>query len=454
MKRLPLRTLAALLLLAVIVASVATAIGTLIVTRATIARLVDRRITEESLSIVEAGRILPTSLLVRRIEDAARRRDTGDIGFVLARDDGRALVGNVVLHRPLPLGYSNLTSGDRIEGLTHGRALVRAVGEGRVLTTLAETEPIQDLNSIRVLIVTGGFASVILIVSGGLTLFGRIISHRITRMQRTVDAIIDGDMNERVPVDGLGSELDQQAQAFNRMLDRIATLMASISNVTHDIAHDLRTPLARLRALLALTYREAGDTQTSDRLAKALAEVDQILAMFGAILRIAEVEGGNRRAGFKPFDLAALLEETAALYEPLAEEEGHLLLLDAPMPEVTLHGDRQLVAQALINLVENAIRHTPAGTRIQLRLESANAAVRVIVEDDGPGIAPSQHGKALSRFGRLEEARGSDGHGLGLPLVEGIARLHRGAVTLVDAEPGLRAVMTLPIAPGLVKGRA
>jgi signal transduction histidine kinase len=444
-KRLSLRTLAGLFFLAVLAASMATAAGTLLATDRTIEGFVDQRIVAESEDIAVPGIPVSPAQAIARIEDAAGRRDSGDIGFLLLDRTGRVLASNVALARRLPFGFSTLTVDDRIPGLTHGRALVRDIGGGMSLTTLGETEPIQNYHSARVRIIVAGFGSIILIVVAGILILGRLVSRRVTEMRHTVDAIIDGDMQRRVPVDGSGSELDQQALAFNRMLDRIEALMGSISNVSHDIAHDLRTPLARLRANLALTHREAVDPGQRDRLEAALAESDQILETFTAILRIAEVEGGDRRAGFTRFDLGELVADAATMMEPLVEDEGRLLAL-AALPHVAVRGDRQLLMQAIVNLIENALRHTPAGTRIALGLTRAGATAKLTVEDDGPGIPAALRGEALRRFGRLERSRSLPGNGLGLPLVESIARLHHGELVLEDAAPGLRVVLTLSAA--------
>jgi signal transduction histidine kinase len=447
MKRLSLRTLAGLFFLAVLVASMATAAATLIVTRRAVAGFVDQRIASESEEIAEPGVPVTRRAAIGRIQDASRRRDSGDIGFLLVDGAGRVLAGNVTLSRSLPLGLSTLSVDDRIPGLTHGRALVRDIGSGMRLTTLAETEPIQNYRSARVRIIVGGFGSIILIVIAGILMLGRLISRRVGEMRHTVEAIIDGDMKSRVPVDGSGSELDQQALAFNRMLDRIQALMASISNVSHDIAHDLRTPLARLRANLALMHREADEPRLQEGLEAAIAESDQILELFTAILRIAEVEGGDRRAGFADFDLRDLLADAAAMMEPLVEEEGCTMRVEEMSP-ARVHGDRQLMMQAIVNLIENAIRYTPPGTRISVGLATSGASARLKVEDDGPGIPAGQRAEAMRRFGRLESARNLPGNGLGLPLVEGIARLHRGEMTLENAAPGLRVVITLPVSAG------
>lgn len=444
MKPLTLRTLALLFFFAVLAALVSTAAGTLIATDAAIVDLVDRRITNESEEIASPGTSLVRSEVITRIDLASRRRDSGDIGFLLSDRQGRRLGGNVVLPRRFAEGFSDLTQKDGIEGLTRGRALVRDIGNDMILTTLAETEPIEHFRSARLKIILSGFTSIILIVIVGLILFGRQISRRVSAMRSTAEAVIEGDMKQRVPVDGSGSELDQQASTFNRMLDRIEALMTSISNVSHDIAHDLRTPLARMRAGLVLARREATGTHLQNRIDDALIEIDQVLEMFSAILRIAEVEGGRRRAGFDNFDLTEMCNDAAAIVEALIEEEGHFLLLEG-YQTAWIFGDRRLLMQAVINLLENAVRYTPPGSTIQLSVRLGSDTVTICVADDGPGIPEHQRATAMRRFGRLAAARTLPGNGLGLSLVEAIARLHRGYVTLGDALPGLQVLLTLPL---------
>lgn len=442
-----LRSLTLVFLVAVLIATVGTAVTIYAATRATIARLVDTRIDAVSRSVSDAPGADPRATILRRIDAMARDRDTGDIGQILSDRDGHRLGGNVTLRRALPLGYSTLRLDDRIRGLTAGRALVREVGGGLRLTTIAETEPVDDYNTARIRIYVLGFGSIIVIVIGGLLFFGITIARRIGEMRRTVDAIIDGDMQRRVPVDRSGGEFAQQARAFNRMLDRIAELTRGISNVSNDIAHDLRTPLARLRSQLALLERQADTPMLRDSLASVIAQSDELLAIFAAILRIAEVEGGDRRAGFTALDLGALAAEIGAMMQPVVADSGHRLTLGR-CDAAPIAGDRQLLVQVLINLIENAVRHTPAGTAITIAVECDAADAIATVGDTGPGIAPDQRAHALRRFGRLDASRSRTGHGLGLPLVQAIMTLHRGSVALEDAAPGLRVVLRVPLRQG------
>jgi signal transduction histidine kinase len=439
-----LRALTLAFLVAFLVATIGTGFAIHTATQQTIERLVDRRIRSVSDEIAGTVGDRSPEELVRRINAATRERDTGDIGLLLLDTDGRRLGGNIVLPRRLPIGFSTIALKDRIAGLSAGRALVRDVGRGMILTTIAETEPFDDYNAARARIYLIGFGSIVLIVVGGMVFFVVTIGRRIGETRRTVEAIIDGDMTRRVPIHRSGGEFAQQAMAFNRMLDRISDLMASISNVSNDIAHDLRTPLARLRSQLALSLRRVETEAQRHDLEGAIVMSDELLEMFAAMLRIAEVEGGDRRAAFAPIDLAALAEEVGTMLQPVVADGGRTLVVTASAA-APIVGDRQLLGQLLVNLVENAMRHTPPGTRVEIRVDVTGGRAVLTIADGGPGIPADQRTLALRRFGRLDTSRHDSGQGLGLALVEAISRLHRGTIALEDAAPGLRVVVTLPM---------
>lgn len=439
-----LRRLTAMFLALFLVATVGTGLGTYAATRATITRLVDRRIETASDVIVGETPDRSPGTLLARISTFGRERDTGDIGFVLTTHTGRSLGGNVTLSRRLPLGYSTLRTGDRIAGLSAGRALVRPVGRGMLLTTIAETEPLDQYAPARKRIYLVGFGSIVVVVLGGVVAFSMLVARRFAETRRTVDAIVDGDLTQRVPNRGGNDEFDRQAAAFNRMLDRIGDLMESMRNVSNDVAHDLRTPLAQLRGELALLARGTDAQGATDNLDSAIAHCDQLLAMFAAVLRIGEIEAGERRAEFTTLDLGTLVSETATMMQPVASEGGYRIVVE-PVPSMTIRGDERLFTQAIVNLIENALRHTPVGSTIRVAGEVDKGRARITVSDDGPGIAADQRATALRRFGRLDVSRARPGHGLGLPLVAAIARLHGGDVMLGDARPGLIVTIVVPL---------
>lgn len=409
--------------------------------------LVDQRVrtvADALLSEVDPG---DAASILKRIDDLSRQRDTGDIGFELAAADGRRLGGNVRLLRALPLGLSSLHVKDSIAGLTAGRAEVRDVGGGLRLTTIAETEPIDGYAAVRQWTYLLGFGAIVVIVVGGLALFILIVRRRIGEVRGTAEAIIDGDLARRVPVDGSGL-FAEQARAFNRMLDRIGMLMEDIRNVSGDVAHDLRTPLARLRSRLAVMEPHATTPQQREELDAAIQQCDEMMMIFAAILRIAEIDGGDRRGDFRRIELDELVQELADTMCDAAEESGHRLLV-RPMPASPIEGDRQLLSQAILNLIENALHHTPAGSTVTIALtlhgRARGSEACLSIADDGPGIPAADRATALRRFGRLDASRHRPGHGLGLPLVAAVARLHGGELLLRDHAPGLDAALMLPL---------
>jgi len=438
-----LRSLTMVFLALFLLATILTGIATYSASLDTIREIVDQRVTRISLALAPAEREFERSPLIERVETLGKQRDTGDIGVVLLDPSGRQVAGNMHIPRLLPPGLSTVDVRDNIKGLTKGRALVRAIPGGFRLIVTAETEPFDNYEHARRRIYIIGFGSIIAVVLGGLLLFSRLISHRITQMRRTVDAIVEGDMNLRIPLTGDGSEFDEQAEAFNHMLDRIQGLMAEIQNVSNDISHELRTPLARLRGkLFRLSSHAESETQRID-LGSALEDADELLAMFTAMLRIAEIESGERRGGFASVALDGLASEMVAMLEPVAADQDRRLLI-AACAQATLRGDRQLLMQLLVNLVENAVRHTPAGSTVSVSILEGKDHAEIIVSDDGPGIPAEERAMALRRFGRLKR-NAAPGHGLGLPLVDAIARLHGGLMRLEDAAPGLRVRVWLPL---------
>ena len=286
-------------------------------------------------------------------------------------------------------------------------------------------------------------ASIVLALAGGLFM-SRQLMRRIETVSNTSRSIIGEDLRQRLPVSKIGDELDHLAGSINAMLDRIEGLMVNLRQVTSDIAHDLRTPLTRLRQRLELAVRpDAGAAAARATLEGAVVEIDSILAIFGALLRIAQIEGSAGGLGTKPVNLSELLATSAELYLPMAEENRQTLVQDFPA-DLMVHGDRELLLQLFANLIENALRHSPHGARVALAAARTDQGVVAQVIDNGPGIAPEFRAKVLQRFFRMESSRSSPGNGLGLSLAEAIARLHAATLQLSDAGPGLCVTVLLP----------
>jgi signal transduction histidine kinase len=259
----------------------------------------------------------------------------------------------------------------------------------------------------------------------------------------TSRSIIGEDLRQRLPVTRAGDELDHLAGSINAMLDRIAALMNDLRQVTTDIAHDLRTPLTRLRQRLELAIRPSDDAATPRlTLENAVVEIDSILAIFSALLRIAQIESGNRRLGFKVVPLSELLGTIAELYRPMADENGQVLI-ESIEASLQVNGERELLMQLFANLIENALRHTPRGSTISIVARRIDRWVQVSVIDNGHGIPENLRGKVLQRFFRLESSRTTVGNGLGLSMANAIVKVHDATLELADAAPGLRATVRL-----------
>jgi signal transduction histidine kinase len=286
-------------------------------------------------------------------------------------------------------------------------------------------------------------------IVGGLFMTRNML-RKVDAVNRTSARIIHGDLTQRVPLSGSGDEFDQLAENLNAMLDQIERLMAAMRQVTDNIAHDLRTPLSRLRARLEVTLIEKPDTaRYADALRDTIAEADDLLQTFNALLSIAEVEAGSRRQGWEIVDLAAIARNVAELYEPVADDKGLALRLEIA-DSVTVRGDRHLLSQAVANLLDNALKYTAEGY-VALTLSINGETARLEVADSGPGVPPERREAVFDRFVRLERSRSTPGNGLGLSLVRAVARLHDGAVWLEDNRagletPGLKVVFQIPIA--------
>jgi signal transduction histidine kinase len=289
-----------------------------------------------------------------------------------------------------------------------------------------------------------GFLSIVGAFGG--FLIRRALLERIHGIRQTVSAIIRGDLSRRLPIQAGGDELNTLSQTINGMLDQIEQLIHGVRNVSNSIAHDLRTPLAELRSRLEeLSLTKPAPEQTFAELEVAVADVDRVIRLFNALLRLAEIDSGLRRSGFVPVDLTLVANDAVEFYLPAAEIKGRTLTLvsDGSAP---IRGDPVLLAQALGNLIDNALKYTPDGGRIQVEVRgAASQSVRVSVADSGPGIPDLEKPKVIERFYRGDRSRGTPGVGLGLSLVEAVARLHGSSLQFEDNWPGLRASMVLQL---------
>ena len=282
--------------------------------------------------------------------------------------------------------------------------------------------------------------SILLAGLGGI-FFSVQFMRRIDAITRTCQSIIAGKFNDRIPLRGSGDELDRLSVAINNMLDRISTLLDNLRQVSSDVAHDLRTPLTHLRNRLEEARQKSVTTDDyAAVVARAIGDTDHLLDIFSALLRISQIESGSRLAAFSALSLTDVVEKIYEMYGPVAEDEHHVLMHDI-QKDVRIRGDGELLTQMFSNLIENAIRHTPPGTRIRIRLEVSGNTVAASVEDNGPGIPLGEYDKVFRRFYRLTSSRSTPGYGLGLALVAAIANLHNAKIELSDNHPGLRCLI-------------
>jgi signal transduction histidine kinase len=285
---------------------------------------------------------------------------------------------------------------------------------------------------------------VLAMATAGALVVRSLFRRALANVSATAAAIAGGDFTQRVRLSGRGDELDQLAETINDMLNRMARLMEGVREVSNAIAHDLRTPITRARARLedaALHAGTAGELRAA--IERATADLDGIVQVFQALLRIAEIEAGSRRAAFATLDVGAVLADVSELYGVVAEEKGVALTVQAPS-RLPAFGDRELIQQAVANLVDNAVKFSPSGSAVTLSAAATHAGIEITVADQGPGIPEADRARAAERFFRGETARNTPGSGLGLALVQAVAQLHGGSLRLADAVPGLLAVLSLP----------
>jgi len=387
---------------------------------------------------VEAARLMaePSRSLRAEIDFAIVHNTSGLNYYGLLDPRGERIAGNL-------LGSSGFTPGRarEIAGRPgrHGpiRLLAERLPTGETLLIGRDITPLVDLRwRVTIVLVVSALAIALLIVAIAVALSFAPL-RRVGQLQRTAHEIAAGHLERRMPILGRGDELDLLAGTVNTMVDEVGRVIGQVKSVTDAIAHDLRTPLTRMRSHLDRARRQEDvDPATAERLDLAIADLDTVLERFTALLRISEIEAGSRRAGFAEVQLAPLLASVVELYQPLAEERGISLALDA-LPDAVVFGGQSLLFEALSNLIDNAIKFAPRSGLVGLSVSRNEQGLIVEVRDNGPGIAQDQRQSVLRRFDRGKASDQIPGSGLGLSVVVAIIHLHQFTLAMDDGAPGL-----------------
>jgi signal transduction histidine kinase len=391
-----------------------------------------------------------------------RSRRPGSSLYLVTTPIGEGLAGNVGSLEPgvlesegwVETAYRRLEEPETAEHTALVR-VARLPGGIRILVgrDLEERE-----RMFRIIALAGRWSLAIVMVLGviGGVFVSRRVLRRVDAMTGTAQTIMAGDLSGRLPVIGSGDEFDRLALNLNGMLARIESLMRGLKEVTDNIAHDLKTPLTRLQNRCEAALRSArSEAEFRRALEETIEESEGLIRTFDALLMIARAESGEVRDGMSEFDAAEVARDVTELYEPLAEDKGLTLKVDATR-HAAVKGNRELVSQALANLVDNAIKYAappektcPGGDKgelggIRVTADAEPDQIVLTVSDHGPGIPTADRSRVVDRFVRLEQSRSLPGSGLGLSLVSAVARLHGGELKLEDNAPGLRARITLP----------
>lgn len=374
--------------------------------------------------------------LEQEVNERAAAAESNSSYYLLQDASGRRIAGNIDAVTPVE-GFFTLSVAP-----VHIRRSELALMDGMVLSNgwyLAVGQTLNDFYNLhreigRALVVAGGAIALLAIV-GGLLLSAGFL-RQVEAINRTIETIVRGHLDQRIPLSGSRDEMDRLGRNLNRMLERIQSLMDHVRQVSNDVAHDLRTPLTRLRYRLEQVRDQPSSLRDYERAVNAcIAETDEILATSAALLRIAEVEAGKRIEAFCVFDLSDLFETVGEIYAPVVEDAGQVLNVRV-QPAVHVFGDRELLTQMLVNLIENAVRHCPAGASTSLELGLVEGAPEAVVRDTGPGIPAAERERVFQRFYRLERSRTTPGSGLGLALVAAICEMHGIELSVEDAGPG------------------
>jgi signal transduction histidine kinase len=364
---------------------------------------------------------------------------SSEFRYALLNHGGARIAGDLPR---APIGWGKVTiaerasPGDPPDASSEMRTFGVTLGDQSSLAVGSNSYDVAELRDWLDTVAAWSGIGITLLALGAGYLIASIFVRRLDRINEAANRVMLGRLSERLPVMGMGPEFDRLSANLNRMLERIETLVTGMRQVSTDIAHDLRTPLTRLRQRLEVTRASPSIEAHRQAIDDATNQVDEVLGMFGALLRIGSLEAGIGGDRFKPVDLSDVLERVAMAYQPSIEDQNKALKLSIE-PGIAVEGDGDLLAQMFNNLIENALVHTPAHSLITIGLHRELDAVIAVVADNGPGIPAADQAKVLQRFYRLERSRSLPGSGLGLSLAVAVARLHHAELSITDSHPGV-----------------
>jgi signal transduction histidine kinase len=408
------------------------------------ARQTDATIEAEITGLAEQYREGGLANLVNILQQRVERDPDSSSVYLLASKTLTPLAGNIDAWPDVETGsdgwltfaFKDTRAGGRV---FQARARPFLLQGGLHLLVGRDTRELRATQQLIIRALVWGMVLTLALALAGSIIMSRSMLKRIDRINQASREIMAGDLQRRVETLGSNDEFDQLAVSLNAMLDEIERLMDGIRHVTDNIAHDLRTPLTRLRTRLEQLHAQLDkDSSNAAYVEQSIADADQLLTTFGALLRIARIEAGGVKANLEPIDLASLLQDAAELYDAVAEEKSITIdiKLDA---KPQLHGDRDLLFQAIINLLDNAIKYSPQAGRILMQLNEYDSHPVLSIADNGPGIPAAEREKVLERFYRMDQSRSQHGSGLGLSLVAAVARMHNAKLVCNDNHPGLIA---------------
>ena len=376
------------------------------------------------------------------LEEVQRRDNFLAFEYLLVDQQGKRLAGNL---SAIPkLGWSSIQAASGLSGARRVRSFrVHTVqlGNGMRLSVAEDLQFAEDMRRAWLEACGLGFLVFLILSLVGGVLLSRGFLKRVEDIRLTAESIISGDLGSRIPLSGTNDNFDLLSGILNKMLSRIEVLMESMIHVSNDIAHALRTPLTRLRHKAEAAKKEAQGNRSFEAAIDAMRlETEKVLETFSALLRIAQIEGGSRQSGFAEVDLSELFGRVTDAFTDLAEDQGKTLVAEIE-PSVSTWGDRELLAEMTANLVDNAIRHTPSGARIEVSLARDKSQIIASVSDNGFGVPRKDRGRIFQRFYRLERSAKIQGTGLGLSLVAAVAGLHGIHLSVEDSAPGLSIKM-------------